>query len=38
MDIVIRVQILDEAGYISHNANTLGKDMNSTILSLVMAK
>ena len=30
MDTETRVQILDEAVYILHGANTLGKDMNLT--------
>ena len=33
-----RVQILDEAVCISHNANTLWKGMNPDILSLAMGK
>ena len=37
MDTVNQVQILDEATCISHNINTLGKDMYPTIL-LVMHK
>ena len=32
MDLSTRVQILDEALYISYTANTLGKSMNPTIL------
>ena len=38
MDRVIWVQILDEAVGISHRTNTLGKDMNPTILLPVMGK
>ena len=33
MDTVTQVQILDEAVWISHSANTLEKGMNPTILS-----
>ena len=32
MDTVTQVQILDEADYISHSTNTLGKGMNPIIL------
>ena len=32
MDTVTQVQILDKTIYISHSANTLGKDMNAAIL------
>ena len=32
IDKATRVQIFDEAGYISHSANTLGKSMNIIIL------
>ena len=32
MDMAIRVQILDEADYISHNTETLVKGMNPIIL------
>ena len=35
---VIRVQILDEAVYISHSANTLAVGMNLTILPLAIGK
>ena len=38
MDMATRVQILDEADYISQNTNTLGKGMNPTILLAVMDK
>ena len=38
MDAANRVQILDRAVCISHSANTLGKDMNLTILSSAMGK
>ena len=31
MDTVTQIQILDEATGISHNAKTLGKDINPTI-------
>ena len=33
-----RVQILDEAVYIVHSTNTLGKGMNPTILPPAMGK
>ena len=32
MDAVTRVQTMDEAAYISHNANKFEKSMHSTIL------
>ena len=32
MDMVTQVEVLDEAICISHGTNTLGKDMNPTIL------
>ena len=38
MDTAMRVQILDETDYISHNTNTLGKGMNPIILPLAMVK
>ena len=38
MNAVIRVQILVEVVCISHNANTLGKDMYSTALPEGMSK
>ena len=38
MDTSTRVQILDEAFYISRNANTPGKSMNPTILHPVIGK
>ena len=38
MNKVTQVQILDEAVYISHKGNSLGKDMNSTIPSPAMGK
>ena len=38
MDTATRVQILDEADYISHSTNTLGKGMNPIILPPVMGK
>ena len=38
MDTVIRVQIRDETTWILHNANTLGKGLNPTILSPAMNK
>ena len=38
MDLVTRVQIQDEAVYISYSSNTLEKGMNQTILPLVMGK
>ena len=37
MDMVTRVQILEEAVCISHHTNTLGKAMNQTILPLTVA-
>ena len=36
MDMVIRVQILDETVCMSHNANTLGKSMTPIILPPTM--
>ena len=38
MDTVTQVQILDKAISISHNANTIWKAMNLTILPLAMGK
>ncbi len=38
MDTVTQVQILDEAVFISHNANIFGKGMHPTILSPAMGK
>ena len=38
MDAATRVQILDEAGCISLNTNTLGKAMNPIILPPAMGK
>ena len=38
MDTATRVQILDEADYISHSTNTLGKGMNPIILPPAMGK
>ena len=38
MNIVIQVQILSEAVYISHSANMLEKDMNLFILFTDMSK
>ena len=38
MDSAIRVRIPDDTVSISHNANTLGKGMNSAILSPAMSK
>ena len=38
MDPATRVQILDEADYISHSTNTLGKGMNPIILPPAMGK
>ena len=38
MDTVTQVQILDKAVCISHEAYTLGKCMNVTILPLAMGK
>ena len=38
MDSATRVQILDEAGCISHSTNTLGKGMNPIILPPAMGK
>ena len=38
MDTATRVQILDEADYISHITNTFGKGMNSIILPLTVDK
>ena len=38
MDMVTQVQILDEANYISHSTNTLGKGMNPIILPPAMGK
>ena len=37
MDLVTQVQILDEAVWISHSANTLGKGMNLTIFPSAMS-
>ena len=38
MDTTTRVQILDEAGFISHSTNTFGKGMNPIILPPAMGK
>ena len=38
MDTVTPVQILDEADYILHSTNTLGKGMNPIILPSAMGK
>ena len=38
MDTAVRVQIPDETVVISHKANSFGKNMNPTILSLAMSK
>ena len=38
MDTATRVQMFDEADCISHGTNTLGKGMNSIILSPAMGK
>ena len=38
MDTPTRIQILDEADYISHSTNTLGKGMNPIILPPAMGK
>ncbi len=38
MDMMTRVQILNEAVCISHDANTLGKVWNSTIVNLAINK
>ena len=38
MDMVTRVQILDETAYISHDANTLEKGMNPILLPPAMGK
>ena len=38
MDTVMQVQILNEAVCISHNPNTLGKNMNPIILPPAMSK
>ena len=38
MDMVIRVQILNEAVYNSQSTNTLGKGMNPSILPPAMSK
>ena len=38
MDMVIQVQTLDKAVYISHTPNTLRKGMNPTILPPAMGK
>ena len=38
MDTVTGVQILDEADYISHSTNTLGKGMNPILLPPAMGK
>ena len=36
-DMATQVQILNEAVYISHSANTIGKGINPTILSSLPA-
>ena len=38
MNLVLRVEILDVAVYISHSTNILGKGKNPTILSPAMGK
>ena len=38
MDMVTRVQILEETDCISHSTNTLGKGMNPIILPPAMGK
>ena len=38
MDMATRVRILNEAAFISHRANTLGKGMNPNILPQGMGK
>ena len=38
MDMVTRVQILDETNSISHSTNTFGKGMNPNILPPAMGK
>ena len=38
MDTAIRILTLDEAVCISHRVNTIGKGMNSAILSSAMGK
>ena len=38
MNIATRVQILDEAVYISYSANDFAKGMNLTILPLTLGK
>ena len=38
MDTATRVQTLNEAIFISHSANTVGKDINRTILPAAMSK
>ena len=38
MDMVTRIQILDQAVCISHSANILGKGMHPTILPLALGK
>ena len=38
MDLVTQIQILDKAVYIAHNANTLEKGMNLTILPPTIRK
>ena len=38
MDTTTQIQILDEADYISHSANILGKGMNPIILLPAMGK
>ena len=38
MVLVTRAQILDKAVYISHSANTFGKNMHAIILPLTMGK
>ena len=38
IDMATQVQIEDEAGWIPHSTNTLGKDMNPIILPPAMGK
>ena len=38
MDTVTQIQIMDEAIFISHSANIIGKGINPTILPLAMGK
>ena len=38
VDTTTRVQILDEADYISHSTNTLGKGMNPNILPSALVR